>query len=119
MNPRKMVVAGAIVATGWCAAPQAQTVAYGLGGATSTSTGTSPELSNTSPYPKHPGNAGFAVSGYWDNGVWWERRDPIVVDSGGTIRYVHPETARMAVPPHTVYLRQDRSQRASLPQPLR
>jgi hypothetical protein len=28
------------------------------------------------------------------------------------MRYIHPETARLAVPPHTVYLRQDRSQRA-------
>jgi hypothetical protein len=106
MKYSKLLLSGAIAAAAWCATAQAQTsvyiVEYGAN-----STGTTPELSNTSPYPKHPGNAGYAVSGYWDNGVWWERRDPVVVDSNGSVRYVYPETARMVPRPDTIYIRPD------------
>jgi hypothetical protein len=104
MKHAKLLCASAIAAAAWCAAPQAQTILYGVdiyefgaGG-----TGTTPELSNTSPYPKHPGNVGYAVSEYWDNGMLWQRRDPVVIDSRGNASYVYPETARFVPPPKVV-----------------
>jgi hypothetical protein len=106
MRCSKLVIAGTLAAATWCGASQAQTILYGVDYGAG-STGTTPELSNTSPYPKHPGNAGFAVSTYWDNGVQWERRDPVVVDPNGTVRYVYPETARAVPPPDRVYVRPD------------
>jgi hypothetical protein len=69
---------------------------------TATSTGTTPSESNRSPYPKHPASTGYAVSGYWDNGVWWERTDPVAVDSHGGVSYVYPETARLVYPPSAI-----------------
>ena len=106
MKHSKLLIAGALAAAAWCSASQAQTVIYGVdmynyGGL---STGTTPSESGWSAYPKHPANAGYAVTEYYDNGVLWQRTDPVVVDSRGNVTYVYPETARLVYPsPSVIY----------------
>jgi hypothetical protein len=102
MNHSKLLMASALAAAAWCTAPQAQTILYGVDLYSPSSTGATPSLENTSVYPKHPGNAGYVTSEYWDNGVLWQRSDPLVVDSSGAVTYVYPETARFVAPAPTV-----------------
>jgi hypothetical protein len=101
MKHSKLLLAGALAAAAWCGASQAQTVIYGVESLGS-STGTTPSESNWSAYPKHPANIGYAVTGYWDNGVWWERTDPVAVDSHGGVTYAYPETARLVPAPSAI-----------------
>lgn len=103
MKHAKLILAGAIAAAAWCGVSQAQTVIYGVEYYDNAmGTGSTPSIDNTSAYPKHPANVGYAVSEYWDNGVLWQRTDPVAVQSDGTVTYVYPETARMVYPPSTV-----------------
>ena len=105
MSYSKVLAASLIAVTSaWCGAARAQTSVY-LAGYGASSTVATPSLENSSPYPKHLGNAGLAVTGYWDHGVWYERTDPVMVGSDGVVRYVYPETARRVPPPTAIYVR--------------
>lgn len=102
MRHTKLLLASALAAAAWCTASQAQTVLYGVDLYDHSSTGSTPSVEDTSAYPKHPGNAGYAVTEYWDNGMLWRRSDPVVVDSHGNMTYTYPETARLVPPSSTV-----------------
>ena len=103
MKHAKLIVASALAAAAWCGATQAQSSVYIVEYGTS-STGSTPSLEGWSAYPKHPGSAGVAVTGYWDNGIWYERTDPVMVSRDGAVRYIYPETARTVPPPTAVYI---------------
>lgn len=103
MKHSKLLLASALAAAAWSTAPQAQTIMYGVDTSYGAmGTGSTPGLENTSPYPNHPANIGYAVSEYWENGVLWQRTDPVVVDTRGNVTYLYPETARMVSPPAAV-----------------
>jgi len=102
MKHFKLLLASALAAATFGTATQAQTILYGVDVYDNSSTGSTPSVENTSAYPVHPGNYGYAVREYWDNGMLWQRSDPVVVDSRGNVTYVHPETARLAPPSATV-----------------
>ncbi len=108
MKFTKILLAGAVAAAAWGTA-QAQTMGYGVDRpseaysvdmySTPSSTGSTPSVENTSAYPKHMHGAGYATREYWDNGVMWQRSDPVVMDSRGNVNYVYPETARLGSRP--------------------
>lgn len=102
MKHLKLLLASALAAAAFTTATQAQTILYGVDVYETSSTGTTPSLENTIVYPVHPGNSGYAVREYWDNGMLWQRSDPVVIDSRGNATYVHPETARLLPPSSTV-----------------
>lgn len=96
MKRSRLLLAGTIAAAAWCTALQAQTILYGA------EHRPADKMQSESAYPKHPPQVGYAVSGYWDNGVWWQRTDPVAVDSRGGVTYVNPGAAPTVYPPSTI-----------------